>query len=472
MGINSGSLIFKKVFAGKASAGNDRAFFEEGAYADARLSVFSGDIWSEAHLIPNSGIGHITGSVEAGGFTSSGVVSYYSASPFEHVAGTGIFDVSVGYKLSVKDWIPFNFGDGTTYAYDLLTNDGVKIPSSDASSWTFDTEAGVLIFHEGNPDGVSSTTPPSMSAYVYTGKKLSDGIGDSSTPITGSLLGTSSVAISSSYSLKAESLLSNLDYSVKAITASSGIFFSSSGAGPKNYSIDYAKIFSASSDVLVPSSGSLNITASGIKIEGNLDATGSVSLGGSLSFSGFSFTDTTENINAGSTQFGSGSIPSATNHQFTGSILLTGSILPDTNGTIDLGSHTKKFSNLFATNTFFGGVHEINLETEGLDQMQEGTVLSLKNGTLYPCEKEADPLVIGIVSFNSNFPIVLGAEPILITGSIKEGDYIITSNIKGHGKGIDPKHIYSKQLFGKIIAQAIESGNGKSHTIKAMIRKM
>ena len=79
---------------------------------------------------------------------------------------------------------------------------------------------------------------------------------------------------------------------------------------------------------------------------------------------------------------------------------------------------------------------------------------------------------MGVVSFNSNFPIILGAEPILITGKIKEGDYIITSNIKGHGKGINPKYIYKKQLFGKIIAQAIESGNGESHIIKAMIRKM
>ena len=91
---------------------------------------------------------------------------------------------------------------------------------------------------------------------------------------------------------------------------------------------------------------------------------------------------------------------------------------------------------------------------------------------MHPCKKEADPLVMGIVSSNSNFPIVLGAEPVLITGKIKEGDYIITSKIEGHGKGIDPKHIYTKQLFGKIIAQAIEKGNGRSHIIKAMIRKM
>ena len=138
----------------------------------------------------------------------------------------------------------------------------------------------------------------------------------------------------------------------------------------------------------------------------------------------------------------------------------------------DLGSQTQKWENLFAVNTFFGGVHEINLETKGLDQMQEGTVLTLQNGTLHPCKKEADPLVMGIVSKGENFPIVLGAEPVLVTGKVEEGDYIITSKIKGHGKGVNPKHIYNQQLFGKIIAQAIEKGNGKSYTIKAMIRKM
>ena len=89
-----------------------------------------------------------------------------------------------------------------------------------------------------------------------------------------------------------------------------------------------------------------------------------------------------------------------------------------------------------------------------------------------PCEKEEDPLVMGIVSKGKDYPIILGAEPVLITGKVEEGDYIITSNIKGHGKGVNPQHIYDKQLFGKIIAQAIESGEGKSYTIKAMIRKM
>jgi hypothetical protein len=147
-------------------------------------------------------------------------------------------------------------------------------------------------------------------------------------------------------------------------------------------------------------------------------------------------------------------------------------ILPDNTNQRSIGSQTKKFKEIFAIDTFFGGIHEVNLETRGLDKMQEGTVLSLKDGMLQPCEKEADPLVMGIVSKNKNYPIILGAEPVLITGKIKEGDYIITSNVKGHGKGVNPRYIYNKKLFGKIIAQALESGKGKSYNIKAMIRKI
>jgi len=242
-----------------------------------------------------------------------------------------------------------------------------------------------------------------------------------------------------------------------------------------------------------------------LEVEGNISASGVIEAN-SFTIQGFNFTSVDANtvVYSGSTQFGSGSLPSNTTHQFTGSVLITGSkleltegtlsipgysdvsaslssidltnvttnILPSTTTTHNIGSSTKKFNDLFAVNTFFGGVHEINLETEGLDQMQEGTVLSLKDGILQPCEKDSDSLVMGVVSKGRNYPIVLGAEPVLVTGKIKVGDYIITSKIKGHGKGVSPRHIYSKLLFGKVIAQAIEDGEGKSYTIKAMIRKM
>ena len=133
----------------------------------------------------------------------------------------------------------------------------------------------------------------------------------------------------------------NLDpnISLTSVTASAGLFFTSSEVGPKNYRIDYAKVYSASSNILESTSGSLTITASGIKVEGDLTASGSVTLDGALSFNGFNFVESSISVVSGSTQFGSGSTGSAvqsTSHQFTGSVLITGSNLTLTNGILTI----------------------------------------------------------------------------------------------------------------------------------------
>ena len=240
----------------------------------------------------------------------------------------------------------------------------------------------------------------------------------------------------------------------------------------------------SSTDTMTLKGGKVGIRTTSPSVE--LEVNGDIKSSGDIEANTFSFTATsfedviTTNTEVnGNTTFGNDLTHT---HEYTGSVSFTGSltvsdhILPNTNsnGTTGstIGSETQKFKEIYAVNTFFGGVHEINLKTEGLDKMQEGTVLTLRNGMMCPCENEADPLVMGVVSKGENFPIVLGAEPILITGKIKEGDFIITSNIKGHGKGVNPHYIYDQQLFGKIIAQAIEDGKGESYTIKAMIRKM
>ena len=57
-------------------------------------------------------------------------------------------------------------------------------------------------------------------------------------------------------------------------------------------------------------------------------------------------------------------------------------------------------------------------------------------------------------------------------GPVDEGDFIITSAISGHGKGVKQNLIFKKDLFGKVIAQALESCDGESNLIRAMIRKM
>ena len=49
---------------------------------------------------------------------------------------------------------------------------------------------------------------------------------------------------------------------------------------------------------------------------------------------------------------------------------------------------------------------------------------------------------------------------------------IITSNVEGHGESIDSEYLLEKNLYGKVIGQALESAEGDSSLIKCMIRKM
>ena len=65
------------------------------------------------------------------------------------------------------------------------------------------------------------------------------------------------------------------------------------------------------------------ITASNIQVEDNLN------IDGTLSFQGFNFIESTNASFSGSTVFGSGSSPSESTHQFTGSVFITGGLFVD-----------------------------------------------------------------------------------------------------------------------------------------------
>ena len=120
-------------------------------------------------------------------------------------------------------------------------------------------------------------------------------------------------------------------------------------------------------------------------------------------------------------------------------------------------------TNCFTTGAFM----ESNLSSFEIKGNPTGTVLIWKDGKAIPCEEEYDVTVLGVAADNNESPIIIGAEPVLVTGPINEGDFIVTSDKRGHGK-----KGFSNNLFGKVIAQALESGDGDSYTIKAMIRKM
>ena len=185
MAIDKQELIFKKVFAGKASTDNNKQYFEEGF--DGRLSVFSPDVWSEAGSIPDTPTINTTDMAQ-NETRSEGVITYVASASMAYVQGTGVDGTA--FSSSIQDWIPFNYGDGTSYTYVLRKSNGDRIFPGDTSNWTFDTETGVLIFHDTLPSGVTTSLPPTMTGYYYTGKKLNTGL------VTGEI--TASGAISAS----------------------------------------------------------------------------------------------------------------------------------------------------------------------------------------------------------------------------------------------------------------------------------
>jgi len=145
----------------------------------------------------------------------------------------------------------------------------------------------------------------------------------------------------------------------------------------------------------------------------------------------------------------------------------------DSNGRLGIGTTSAEYElhvigTASFTDTVAGAYFEENASHESLKSMRTGTILVMnEDGDLVPCSKEDDTMVFGVVKKGYKQPIIMGAEPIKVTGPIKVGDYITTSDVLGHGKKSNQPY-----PFGTIIAQAMESGDGESYNIKAMIRKM
>lgn len=150
---------------------------------------------------------------------------------------------------------------------------------------------------------------------------------------------------------------------------------------------------------------------------------------------------------------------------------LTGSLLPEGNGVWDLGSQQNRWNDIHVVQTTVGAVFEVGLTTPGIEILETGTVLVWKDGKLQPCNSKCDKMVMGIAKIGKQQPIILGAEPVLVTGVVKEGDYIVTSDKEGHGEAYKYKR-GANNIFGRVIAQALESCDGNSNLIKCMINKM
>ena len=144
----------------------------------------------------------------------------------------------------------------------------------------------------------------------------------------------------------------------------------------------------------------------------------------------------------------------------------------DSSGYVGIGTSSPSYEldvNGTTRSTYYiGGAYlEENVSSSKLKFYTDGTVLVMdEDGSLKPCEEENDTLVFGVSKKDFDQPVVLGAEPVLVTGPIKVGDYIVTSSKQGHGQAM------KEEKLGTIIAQAMENGDGESHNIKAMVRKM
>jgi hypothetical protein len=157
-----------------------------------------------------------------------------------------------------------------------------------------------------------------------------------------------------------------------------------------------------------------------------------------------------------------------------GSVQITGSLLPEGDAARTIGSATNRWADVYAQQTTVGAVFETGLTTDNLGEYPTGTVVIWENSKAVPCVIEEDKRVIGVTLHSKNQPIILGAEHVLVTGKVKSGDWIVTSSKLGHGKSAKIKNLLGikRDLFGKVIAQALEDADGDSNLIKCFINKL
>jgi hypothetical protein len=216
--------------------------------------------------------------------------------------------------------------------------------------------------------------------------------------------------------------------------------------------------------------------ASGSKIStgsfGRVETAGNINVFGDLSLPGFtSVSSSLASAIAGGDNLGSHIATQALNLD-SNTITNTSHIAPDEDITKDLGSASLRFRTLYASETQIGGVFETGLRTKDIDNFETGTVVVWSKDRLTPCVNAYDNLVMGVIKKGRDVPIVLGAEPVLLTGKVKLGEYIVTSKKLGHGMAISEKLFFNKNLFGKVIGQALEDAEGESVLVKCMVRKI
>jgi hypothetical protein len=137
------------------------------------------------------------------------------------------------------------------------------------------------------------------------------------------------------------------------------------------------------------------------------------------------------------------------------------------NGCTSVVGDISASGNGYFTCVIAGGYFEEKAAHPSLAEHPTGSLVVIgEGGNLTLSTRKNDKKIFGVTQKGACQPIILGAEPVLVTGSIKAGDFITTSDKQGHGmKTPNP-------IWGSIIAQSMEDGTGDSHLVQAMIRKL
>jgi hypothetical protein len=144
-------------------------------------------------------------------------------------------------------------------------------------------------------------------------------------------------------------------------------------------------------------------------------------------------------------------------------------INPASDRAYTLGADDRRWQIVFCETLDSAGLHEANLASDTTGFHATGTVLVWKNGEAVPCTEFADYMKIGIAVFGNASPLVQGAEPVLCTGKVNEGDYLVTSQTEGHAIAMSRIEVKKQDIMDCVIGKALESGDGDSHLIKTWV---
>jgi len=435
--------------------------------------------------IPNSGSGYI------GSTYSEGLINVTSASftmaPILNTGGKAGFQLTGSGAAGVVFTTAGKIGVGTT----TPTKD-IELAGDEIKLVRRTKDIGVQMNDEGNWESFANTAD--MSA---TGSELimKYSRGDSDNPdlatsgdVMGSIRWIADTGSSADLDSRVGGEAAKITCISDAITADGvqGRLEVHMPAGPGEPGLPVMKISTLAADVF-QFTGSANfknnLTAVSMSGEGSGITGVAATAGGSdthIQFNdggttiggdaGFTYNKTSDSITLAGDVTASGDISSSAT--ITARDITSGNVVPRSDNSSDLGTRALRWQDVYSVSTTTGGVFEVGLRTEGLKDLPTGTIVTWKDGECVPCYKSEDQFVMGVTREGKDEPIVLGAEPILVTGNIKEGEYIVTSDVKGHGKSVNVGYLFKKNLFGKVIGQALESSEGKSSLIKCMIRKM